>query len=152
MVKFINPFLILPAKTPLWGFPLFQKGVNCPISTRKDFARNLYFRWLKGGGGLLSRMQDLRPDPEAWEMSLGILLKAEIISCGWDHNRFCSLEILKRLGYCCFNFNIHDQHNSLERDLLSRMQGLRPDPRAWEKLGQQQILYKQINFKSMQNY
>jgi len=38
---------------------------------------------------------------------------------------------------------IQYQHNSWERDLLSRMQDLRPDPRAWEMMGQQQILYSQ---------
>ena len=43
---------------------------------------------------------------------------------------------------------IQYQHNSWERDLLSRMQDLRPDPRAWEMMGQQHISYRQYRKQS----
>ena len=74
-------------------------------------------------------------------MSLGFLLKAEIISHGLDHNRFRNCKIFEKNWL--WLLQIQYQHNSWERDLLSRMQDLRPDPRAWEMMGQQQILYSQ---------
>ena len=143
MVKFIIPFLILPAKTPLWVFLHFE---SCELSKLYKKGSCQKFQLVVGGRGLLSRMQDLRPDPRG-RMSLGILLKAEIISHGLDHNRFSSCQ--KRIGFGCFKLQFPYQHNSWERDLLSRMQDLRPDPGAWEILGQQQhILYSQYRIQN----
>ena len=145
MVKFIIPFLILPAKTPLWGFLHFE---SCELSKLyKKGSCQKFFSWLKGGGVSCLGCRTSALIPEPGRMSLGFLLKAEIISHGLDHNRFSSCQ--KRIGFGCFKLQFPYQHNSWERDLLSRMQDLRPDPGAWEILGQQQhILYSQYRIQN----